>query len=52
MAVYQLLPQTNCHECGEATCMGFAFGLIQGNYTLEECPALIAEQLTALRLLL
>jgi ArsR family metal-binding transcriptional regulator len=52
MAVYQLLPQTNCHECGEATCMGFAFGLIQGNHTLEECPALTAEQLAALVLLL
>jgi ArsR family metal-binding transcriptional regulator len=52
MAVFQLLPQTNCHECGEATCMGFAFGLIQGNHTLEECPALTAEQLAALVLLL
>ena len=52
MAVYQLLPQTNCHECGEATCMGFTFGLIQGNRMLEECPVLAAEQLAALQLLL
>ena len=52
MAVYQLLPQTNCRDCGEATCMGFAFGLIQGNHTLEECPVLTAEQLVALELIL
>ncbi|MGD2076858.1 MAG: (Fe-S)-binding protein [Chloroflexota bacterium] len=52
MAIYQQLPRTNCRECGEATCMGFAFGLIQGNCTLEECPALTAEQLAALQLLL
>ena len=52
VAVYQLLPHTNCHECGQATCMGFAFGLIRGNHTLEECPALTTEQLAALELLL
>jgi ArsR family metal-binding transcriptional regulator len=38
--VYALLPQTNCKQCGEATCMAFAFGLIQQNRTLAECPAL------------
>jgi ArsR family metal-binding transcriptional regulator len=27
MAVFKLLPQTNCKQCGEATCMAFAFGL-------------------------
>jgi ArsR family metal-binding transcriptional regulator len=48
MAIYQLLPRTNCRECGEATCMGFAFGLIQGNRSLEECPALTTEQRAAL----
>jgi len=52
MAVYQLLPQTNCHACDEATCMGFAFGLIQGNHSVEECSALTADQLVALQLLL
>jgi len=24
MAVYELLPQTNCRECGEPTCFPFA----------------------------
>jgi ArsR family metal-binding transcriptional regulator len=52
MADYQHLPTTNCHGCGEVTCMGFAFGLIQGNHTLEECPALTAKQLAALEFLL
>lgn len=48
MAIYQLLPQTNCGECGEATCMAFAVGLIQVRRSLEECPALTAEQQAAL----
>jgi ArsR family metal-binding transcriptional regulator len=38
--VYALLPQTNCQQCGEATCMAFAFGLIQYNRAVAECPAL------------
>lgn len=38
--VYSLLPQTNCKQCGEATCMAFAFGLIQQNHTAVECPVL------------
>ena len=38
--IYALLPQTNCKQCGEATCMAFAFGLIQQNHTIEECPTL------------
>ncbi|MFN2188740.1 MAG: (Fe-S)-binding protein [Candidatus Promineifilaceae bacterium] len=51
MAVYTLLPHSNCGECGEATCMGFTFGLIQGSHTLEDCPELTAEQLAALEIL-
>jgi ArsR family metal-binding transcriptional regulator len=35
--VWTLLPQTNCKQCGEATCMAFAFGLLQQKRTLEEC---------------
>jgi ArsR family metal-binding transcriptional regulator len=48
MNVYQRLPQTNCRECGEETCMAFAFGLIQGKHVLEECPVLTADQRAAL----
>lgn len=38
--VYTLLPQTNCKRCGEATCMAFAFALLQRNRGLSECPPL------------
>ncbi len=38
--IWMLLPQTNCGKCGEATCMAFAFLLIQGKKKLEACPPL------------
>lgn len=41
--VWTLLPQTNCQLCGEATCMAFAFALLQNNRTLNECPSLHAD---------
>ncbi|MGQ9491642.1 MAG: (Fe-S)-binding protein [Anaerolineae bacterium] len=54
--VYELLPRTNCRACGEATCMAFAFGLLERRHRPEECPALAdptyAAQRQALRDLL
>jgi ArsR family metal-binding transcriptional regulator len=41
--VWALLPQTNCRQCGELTCMAFAVGLLQQNRTLNECPALTTD---------
>ena len=41
--IWALLPQSNCRECGEATCMAFAFGLAQGKRELAECPPLQVE---------
>ena len=41
--VWALLPQTNCKQCGEATCMAFAVGLLQHKHTPEECPPLMAD---------
>lgn len=38
--VYELLPRTNCRACGEATCMAFAFGLLEGRHRPEGCPPL------------
>jgi ArsR family metal-binding transcriptional regulator len=38
--IWELLPRTNCKQCGEATCMAFAVGLLQQNRTLGECPIL------------
>ena len=35
--VYALLPQTNCKQCGEATCLAFAVSLIQQTRSLDEC---------------
>jgi len=38
--VWTHLPQTNCKQCGEATCMAFAFALLQQKRTLTECRSL------------
>lgn len=38
--VWALLPQSNCKQCGEATCMAFAFALLQQQRDLEECRPL------------
>lgn len=35
--VYALLPQTNCKQCGEATCLAFAVLLILQEHTVDEC---------------
>ena len=42
--VWTLLPQTNCEQCGEATCMAFAFGLLQHKRSVVECPPLQADE--------
>ncbi len=56
MAVYQLLPQTNCRQCGEPTCFTFALKLVAAQKTPADCPPLQepehAEQLAALQALL
>ena len=35
--IYGQLPQTNCKQCGEATCLAFAVQLVQQKHRLEEC---------------
>ena len=53
MAVYRLLPQTNCRRCGEPTCYIFAAKLVAGQQDLLECLPLAepkyAERLTVLK---
>ncbi len=53
MAVFKLLPQTNCKQCGEPTCYTFALKLTVSQRKLEDCPVLFepayADQLEALR---
>ncbi|NTU61867.1 MAG: hypothetical protein HGB05_00335 [Chloroflexi bacterium] len=43
LEVWTLLPQTNCRQCGEATCMAFAVGLLQHKRSVIECPPLHAD---------
>lgn len=43
MDIYGLLPRLNCKQCGEATCMAFACGLLLGLRELQECPRLQEE---------
>jgi ArsR family metal-binding transcriptional regulator len=53
MAIFKLLPQTNCQACGEPTCFSFALKLIAAQQALEACPPLydsrFADNLSALR---
>ncbi len=40
MSLYKLLPQTNCRQCGQATCWNFALKLSLGQAPLSKCPPL------------
>lgn len=40
MAIYKLLPQTNCKQCGEPTCYTFAIKLAAAQVKLSLCPPL------------
>lgn len=44
MAVYKLLPQTNCKQCGEQTCYTFALKLTASQRKLSDCPPLTEPQ--------
>ncbi len=51
--VWELLPRTNCRQCGEATCMAFGFALLEARRQIDECRSLLeanaAEQRETLR---
>ena len=38
IAIYKLLPQTNCKECGHPTCLAFAMKLAARQAELAACP--------------
>lgn len=40
LEIFKLLPQTNCKECGAATCLAFAMSLATGKTSAEKCPHL------------
>ena len=44
LAVYQLLPRSNCRRCRELTCLAFAIRLAEGAVGLAECPALVQSE--------
>ncbi len=44
MDIYKLLPKTNCKKCGEATCMSFAFKLLNRERKLEDCKPLYEDK--------
>ncbi len=41
--IWTLLPQTNCKQCGEATCSAFAAALLQQTRILDECLPLASD---------
>jgi ArsR family metal-binding transcriptional regulator len=53
MAVFNLLPKTNCRECGEQTCYSFALKLTASLVKITDCPPLFtpefSEKLAALQ---
>jgi ArsR family metal-binding transcriptional regulator len=56
MAVFNLLPRTNCRGCGEPTCFTFALKLVASQVSVETCPLLSepenADKLAALRVII
>ena len=41
--IWSLLPQSNCKQCGEATCMAFAAAILQEKRQLSECLPLLSD---------
>lgn len=56
MAIYQLLPKTNCKECGESTCWIFALKMAAAQKDVSACPPLqtqeFSQNLSSLRSIL
>lgn len=48
LAIYKLLPKTNCKECGFPTCLAFAMKLAAKQAELSQCPYVSEEAKTAL----
>ncbi|NPV07113.1 MAG: acetyl-CoA decarbonylase/synthase complex subunit gamma [Anaerolineae bacterium] len=48
LAIYKLLPKTNCKECGYPTCLAFAMKLAAKQAELADCPHVSEEAKQAL----
>jgi ArsR family metal-binding transcriptional regulator len=44
LTVYRELPQTNCGECGETTCMAFAARVVSRELPANHCGPLLLEE--------
>jgi len=44
ITAYQLLPRTNCGECGQSNCLAFATKLANREEPLEKCTPLLKKQ--------
>ena len=56
MAIFKLLPGTNCKQCGQPTCFNFALKLATGQSVPADCPPMLeaefAENLSQLQALI
>lgn len=48
LAIYKLLPKTNCKKCGFPTCLAFAMQLAAKKVSLDKCPDVSADSKKAL----
>jgi len=48
MEIFKRLPRSNCHECGEPTCLVFATMVAQGVKTAQDCPPITPDGKNAL----
>ena len=48
IAIFKMLPKTNCGECGVPTCMAFAMSLAGGKAELSKCPYVSDEAVSSL----
>ncbi len=44
MALFKLLPNINCRQCGQPTCFTFALKLVANQQKLEDCPPLLTPE--------
>lgn len=49
MAIFKLLPQTNCKQCGELSCYNFALKLAASQRKIKDCQPLAEDQYIEMR---
>lgn len=49
MAIYRLLPRTNCKACGQPTCFTFALQIAAGNMELSACEPFNSDEFATQR---